>query len=231
MDSGAILSDVGEPSRNQELAYRRAPMANNEAKWRHVDRGDFVAPLPDNSLNHSLAKYGILPTQIAGRFCNAADFIKDERFKDYAIYIYGVSQDEELPHPQLFWQDEDGAGYYCWQIQIYWQASRAYIEATWSEEIDPYDVVTRWGDLSRLEISLVTAMDEGMNLLLFIIDRMTKSTRGGRRNVKVADRSDDIKRALGKRYVELREQLTNVRQLAKLSEKGWREAILPDDAA
>lgn len=55
--------------------------------------------------------------------------------------------------------------------------------------------------------------------------------RGGRHNVKVADLPETIKKALGKKYVELRDSLTNVKQDAKAAysmqgEEAWRESIL-----
>ena len=55
--------------------------------------------------------------------------------------------------------------------------------------------------------------------------------RGGRRNVKVADLSEPVRKALGRRYAELKNNLTNVKQDAKtafklVGEEDWRNTIL-----
>lgn len=189
-------------------------MTGDETKMRHVERAELVVPLPDNPVVHLLKSYKIPWLRISGRAWNAGAVFGEE-FKDYEIYYYGVSKEEGLPTTALFWDETEGRGYYCWQIQIYWKTHGAHIEAIWSEEYQNYEVVTLWGGLGQLDRQLVTAMNEGIKLLLLMSERMSKGPHGGPNNVKVANLPKQIKEALGARYIELLNKLGNVKQDAK----------------
>jgi hypothetical protein len=215
---------------NQEHAYQEGlTMTSDESKMRHVERADLVGPLPDNPVVHLLRSHKIPWSRISGRAWNAGA-VYGEEFKDFEIYYYGVSGDEGLPTTPLFWEDNNGGGYYCWQIQIYWKTYGAHIEAMWSEEYQNYEVVTLWGGLGQLDKQLATGMNKGINLLILISERMSKGTHGGPNNVKVANLPKHIKEALGSRYVGLLHELENVKQDAKtfFRTEGdkWRSKLL-----
>ena len=202
-------------------------MARNGVRWRNVDRSQNEKPAPNELIVQILKSYGIPYDRIYGRFAKGDGFTGDNRFADYAVRLVGVSASEDLPHPQLAWQIQ-GEEYYCWQIQILNKHYPGIIDATWREEYDHYEVVTIWGSLEWMNSQTLAIMDEGMKLLLLVSERMT---RGGRRNVKVANLPEEIRRALGRRYVELKDDLTTVRRdvqaLIRLNQD-WRPAILKD---
>jgi hypothetical protein len=68
------------------------------------------------------------------------------------------------------------------------------------------------------------------NLALHDKGIFVKPSHGGARNIKVANQPEDIKRALGKRYLELKDSLTSVKQDAKAAAEylgsEWRNRIL-----
>ena len=66
---------------------------------------------------------------------------------------------------------------------------------------------------------------------IVIANRLPPGTWGGRHNVKVADLPRPTRKALGRRYVELKDSLTTVKQKAKKAyaisgERGWRKDVL-----
>ncbi|MEN3333088.1 MAG: hypothetical protein V7641_2453 [Blastocatellia bacterium] len=205
-------------------------MVSDEARWRNVDRSQDEKPSPNELIVHLLKGYGIPYDRVYGRFAKGDSFTGDNRFGDYVVRLVGVSTGEELPGPPLAWQIQ-GEEYYCWQILILYKDYPGIIDAAWREEYDHYEVVAMWGSLEWLNSQTLAVMDEGMKLLLLISERMTKVMRGGRRNVKVADLPEEIRRALGKRYEELKDDLTtakrDVQTLIRLNQD-WRSSILKD---
>ncbi len=153
-----------------------------------------------------------------------------DQFKDYYVVTFGVDKDDErLPVTRLYWEDDAG-GFYCWQFQIYsLQHDTACVDATWCEEYANYRVVIDLGDFSDFDMQVAKALHEGLKLLFLVSDRLVKSARGGRHNVKVADLTEEVKKALGKRYLGLKEGLTNVKREAKAiasTTSNWQQLIL-----
>jgi hypothetical protein len=150
----------------------------DKTNWRHVDRGELVKPDQGNPVVYLLKDYGIPYDRIWGRYSTGDDFTLEKRFADYEIYFFGISSTEEIPHPQLAWQAE-GEEYDCWQIRIYWKDYYGCIDAMWREDCDHYEVVTIWGSLGQLDMQTAAAMNEGMNLLFLVTQKMEIKKRGG----------------------------------------------------
>ena len=203
-------------------------MTSDEAKLRLIGTTVVVKPTPTNPIIPLLTSYGLQPSQIIGRMYEADVF--GDQFKDYYVVTFGVDRDDErLPVTRLYWEDAAG-GFFCWQFQIYCrQHDVACVDATWREEYADYHVVIDLGDFSDLDMKVSKALHEGLRLLFLVSDRLVKGTRGGRRNVKVADLPEEVKSALGKRYLELKDDLTNVKREAKAiasTTSDWRQLIL-----
>src|SRR5262249_23617626 len=134
-------------------------------------------------------RYGVPYERIYGKKSTADDFAKDcypsgkrrekfkERFKDYVVVTYGVSSKHGLPEPQLMWQSR-GMQIDCWQIQINRNGCGSWIEATWHEEHDNYEVVTIWGSLEKIgkrhiRKQATIDMRKGMELFVRICEQMS----------------------------------------------------------
>jgi hypothetical protein len=78
---------------------------------------------------------------------------------------------------------------------------------TWNDEGDSvsFQFTLRVDDLSRVNMADLADYAKGV-----------KELRGGKRNVKVADLSEETRRALGKRYVELLNELKQIKKEAKI---------------
>jgi hypothetical protein len=148
-------------------------------KRRQIGWSESVSPLPDNQVIDLLAAYGIPSTRIYGQRCTGFDLTNKEEFEDYDVYIYGISKDEQLPRTLFDWITDGGRGYYCWQIQIYWRKYPTRIEALWCELCGTYHVNTDWGNLTELDARLVKGMNEGMKILLEIVERRAIIMSGG----------------------------------------------------
>jgi hypothetical protein len=97
--------------------------------------------------------------------------------------------------------------FYCWQIQIFWKNWPGWIEALWREKHSNYEVVTIWGGLGQLNGQIAAAMNEGMNLLLLVSERLKTRKRSG------DTRPEEIKK-LWSNEDNLRTFATLVKQLA-----------------
>jgi hypothetical protein len=124
-----------------------------------------------------------------------------------------------------------------WRRRVYVLGCNRFAESTWHH-------YGHWGRNAiryhsykgNTVLSVFTPPDEFLNsaeMLELIIrgNKLPSRGRGGRNNVKVADLPEAVKKALGRRYVELRDNLTNVKQDARAAfkfagESGWREHFL-----
>lgn len=169
-------------------------MASDETKRRHIGRAEKVKPEFDNPVVGILGAYGIPYDRITGLCSKGNEFTGEEKFEDYKVYIFGVSSDESLPHPQLSWYSEEGKEYACWQIQIYWKNYYGRVDSVWWKEYDHYTVMTVWGSLGQLDKQIENALNKGLELLRVIAQLMTEVKRGGAHNVKVANQPEHIKK-------------------------------------
>jgi hypothetical protein len=124
-----------------------------------------------------------------------------------------------------------------WRRRIYVLDCNRFAESTWHHYGHWGKTVIRYHRFMGNNVwSVFTPPDELLNsaeLLELIIrgNKLPSRGRGGRRNVKVADLSEPVRKALGRRYKELGDTLTNVKKDAKaafkvLGESGWRDHIL-----
>jgi hypothetical protein len=123
-----------------------------------------------------------------------------------------------------------------WRRRIYVLGCIRFAEATWNHN-------AHWGTTEikyfkfrgAPALSVFTPPDELLNNpksldSLIRGNKLFPRGRGGRNNVKVADLPESVKKALGRKYVELKEVLTNVKQDAKAARKllkdDWSNSIL-----
>jgi len=206
-------------------------MEDDRIKHCRVGTAYLVKPTPDNFVVRLLAHYGIPPDRILGYVYKGEEFLDfdADKYGDYKVAFFGVSPDEGLPTRFIFGRDNEKT-LDVWHIMIYWRdVDDACIEASWSEAQCDFIAKMRLGRLDTLNPRAAKFLADGLTLLLWMQERMTKEMRGGRNNVKVADLEEDIRKALGKRYVELRDNLKNIRRDAKSLISvvdDWRASIL-----
>jgi hypothetical protein len=145
--------------------------------------------------------------------------------------------------PPCFTSECDGEheGIYdvrIWRRRVYVLECNRFAETTWHHFGHWGRVVIRCHRFMGGDniLSVFTPPDEILNsaeMLELILrgSKLPSRGRGGRRNVKAADLSEPVRKALGRRYAELRNSLTNVKKDAKAAfefagESGWREHIL-----
>jgi hypothetical protein len=113
---------------------------------------------------------------------------------------------------------------------------RPFIEAKWhGVQLEHISLVNfQMLEPGQQQMAAAAELSKGV-ALLFLRDEMhsfaleMRKQWGGRRNIKVADLPEDVKKALGKRYAELGEGLRPVRQDAKTlasTVRDWKAFIL-----
>src|SRR5262245_932728 len=115
-------------------------MARDDSNWRDVGESDDLPIEKTNPLVSLLRDYGIPHERLFGQRAKGDVFTGDKSFRDYRVELFGVSSDEKLPHPQLVW-NRKGKEFDCWRILIHWKDYYGWIDATWREDYDNYDVV------------------------------------------------------------------------------------------
>lgn len=124
-----------------------------------------------------------------------------------------------------------------WRRRVYMLGCNRFAESTWHH-------YGHWGRNAiryhpyrgNAVLSVFTPPDEFLNsaeMLELIIrgNKLPSRGRGGRNNIKVAGLPEPVKKALGRKYEELKAGLTNVKQDAKAAfkfagESDWREHFL-----
>lgn len=174
---------------------------------------------------------------------------RDKHFHNYVFAYLGVKADPSnldrgktnVRHTYIQTegaQERELMSVHVWSVVLIARDVEAKLMAYWhaNPRIPVYGRIRGpiWNTiLSNMTLSHpndMRVLADGVEILRRNPLRTWKTKRGGAHNVKVADKPAHIRKALGKRYVELRDCLTNVRKdaksLATFLGDGWREQVL-----